>query len=93
MRVFKAIRLLRILRPLRVISRNQGLKVAVQALLLAIPNIGNVLIISLLFFIIFAIICVNFFKGQFAYCYNTNTDEYEFIINTLNGNLITNVHD
>ena len=92
-RALKAIRLLRILKPLRVISRNEGLKVAVQALLISIPNIGNVLIISLLFFIIFAIICVNFFKGQFFYCYNTNTDEYETIISSLNGNPINNQRD
>jgi hypothetical protein len=67
LRVFKVLRLLRLLRPLRVISRNQGLKVAVQALLMAIPNIGNVLIISGLFFIIFAIIGVNLLKGELSY--------------------------
>ena len=55
---------------------------------MAIPNIANVLIISLLFFLIFAIICVNFFKGKFSYCYNTNEGETETIISSLNGNSI-----
>lgn len=63
LKIFKVFRLLRILRPLKVIARNEGLKVAIQALLLAIPNILNVTIISILFFLIFGIIGVNYFKG------------------------------
>ena len=39
---------------------------------MAIPNIVNVIVISLLFFIIFGIIGVNYFKGAFYSCY---TDE------------------
>ena len=35
---------------------------------MAIPNIMNVLLIAILFFLIFAIIGVNFFKGIFYYC-------------------------
>ena len=63
LKIFKVFRLLRILRPLKVIAKNEGLKVAIQALLLAIPNILNVTIITLLFFLIFGIIGVNYFKG------------------------------
>ena len=66
--IFKALRLLRVLRPLRMISKNEGLKISIQALLKALPSIGNVSIISLLFFLIFGIIGVNYFKGQFFYC-------------------------
>jgi len=65
LRVLKVLRLLRVLRPLRVISKNQGLKVAIQALFLALPNIINVTIISILFFLIFGIIAVNYFKGTY----------------------------
>jgi len=36
---------------------------------MAIPNIFNVIIISLLFFLIFGIIGVNYFKGAFFYCH------------------------
>lgn len=66
--VFKAIRVLRLLRPLRVIQRNEGLKVAVQALFMAIPNILYVSVIACLFFAIFGMTGVNMFKGKFYSC-------------------------
>lgn len=66
--IIKILRLLRVLRPLRIISRNRGLKIGIQALIQAIPDIVNLIIISCLFFIIFAIIGVNYFKGTFYYC-------------------------
>lgn len=64
----KIFRLLRILRPLRVASKNKGLRIGIQALLVAIPRLFNVTIISLLFFIICGIIGVNYFKGTFYTC-------------------------
>ena len=64
----KIFRLLRILRPLRVVSKNKGLRIGIQALLVAIPRLFNVTIISLLFFIICGIIGVNYFKGTFYTC-------------------------
>ena len=64
----KALRILRVLRPLRVISRNEGLKVAVQCLFNAIPGIVNVLVIEMLFFMLFGIFGTNYFKGTFFYC-------------------------
>ena len=70
----KALRAIRALRPLRVASRNEGLKIAIQALLASIPPIGNVLIISLLFLLIFAILGVNFFKGAYYYCQTDYSD-------------------
>jgi voltage-dependent calcium channel T type alpha-1G len=62
------IKMVRIVRALRIISRNDGLKVAVKALMLAVPNISNVTVIMLLFFMIFGIVSVSFFKGKFFYC-------------------------
>jgi hypothetical protein len=35
---------------------------------MAVPNIFNVIIVSALFFVIFGIIGVNYFKGQFYNC-------------------------
>lgn len=35
---------------------------------MSIPDIFNVLIISLLFFLVFGIFSVNYFKGAFYYC-------------------------
>lgn len=68
LKIVKIFRLLRVLRPLRVISRNKGLRIGIQALFRAIPNIFNVLVITLLFFTIFSIIGVNYFKGAFYSC-------------------------
>ena len=60
--------MLRVLRPLRMISRNEGLKLAVESLINAIPSIINALVIALLFFILFGIFGTNYFKGKFFYC-------------------------
>ncbi len=65
LKIFKA---LRVVRPLRLISRNKGLKVAVKALAQAIPNIINVSVITMLFFLIFGIIGISYFKGKFYSC-------------------------
>ncbi len=61
--IFKAIRMIRILRPLRMISRNQNLKKVVQSLIMAIPDIFNVMVISALFFMLFGILGVTYFSG------------------------------
>ena len=66
----KTIKIFRILRILRLIGRNEQLKVAVRALLLAAPNVGNITVIMLLFFLIFGVIAVSYFKGKLYYCEN-----------------------
>ena len=67
---FKVVKTFRILRSLRLISKNEGLKVAVRALLFAIPNILNITVIMILFFFIFGIICMSYFKGKMYSCSN-----------------------
>ena len=52
----KSLRILRILRPLRLISRNEGLKVAITSLFNSIPSIINLQIIVLFFIFLFAIL-------------------------------------
>jgi hypothetical protein len=64
----KILRLVRVLRPLRMISRNPGLKIAVMSILYAFPPIKNVLVVSLLFLLLFAILFTTFFKGLFYRC-------------------------
>lgn len=64
----KALRALRALRPLRTISRAEGLKLIVDALLRAIPALGNVIMVSGLFIFIFSIISINLFKGLLYKC-------------------------
>lgn len=76
----KVIKILRVARPLRLISRNKGLKVAIKALAQAIPSIANVTIITLLFFLIFGIISISYFKGKFYFCNTTSVDVTAFFI-------------
>lgn len=61
-------RLLRSLRPLRVINRAPGLKLVVQTLLSSLRPIGNIVLICCTFFVIFGILGVQLFKGAFYYC-------------------------
>lgn len=67
LRVFK---MFRILRVLRLIGRNDSLKVGMQALIYAIPNMFNVAVIMLFFFLIFGILFVSYFKGKLFKCIN-----------------------
>jgi hypothetical protein len=71
----KILRVLRVLRPLRMISRNPGMKIAIQSLINAIPDIGNVMVVSLLFILLFSILGTNFYKGKFYYCHADNIPE------------------
>lgn len=61
----KALRAFRALRPLRVISRNEGLQIVVNTLFASLPALKNVMMVTGLILLIFAIMGVNFFKGQF----------------------------
>jgi hypothetical protein len=60
MRGFRA---LRALRPLRMISKDEGMKTIVNSLLKAIPSLFNVALINILFFVVFGILGVQIFKG------------------------------
>lgn len=62
LRIFKMFRILRIL---RLVGRNESLKVGLKALLFAFPNMMNVTIIMLFFFLNFGILLVSYFKGKF----------------------------
>jgi len=72
----KPMRTIRILRPLRMISRYPELKLVVDALMTSVPETLNVLVISCLFLLIFAIFGVNYLKGTFNSC---NTDDCPLI--------------
>ncbi|KAI8789145.1 sodium channel protein 1 brain-like isoform X1 [Biomphalaria glabrata] len=73
--VFRSLRTLRSLRPLRAISRWQGMKIVVNALMNAIPAIINVFLVCMVFWLIFSIMGVQFFKGKFFKCVNKTTGE------------------
>ena len=74
--ILKIFRMLRVLRPLRFLKRNLGLKTQVLSLIKAVPGISNLLQISALIFFIFSIQAVSLFKGTFYYCDTVNVPEY-----------------
>jgi hypothetical protein len=69
---FKIIRLVRLFRPLRVISKNENLKLSIQALIVSVPAIASLLLIVSLIIFIFAIIGVNLLKGKSFFCNTQN---------------------
>ena len=84
----KILRLLRVLRPLRVISRNKGLKIGIQALFMAVPSLVNVTIVTMFFFLIFGTIGVNYLKGTFYSCW-MGTLEPLYLQNNINSYVST----
>jgi len=73
----KALRILKILRPLRLIARDKNLKVAITALGRSIPNIVRLQVIVLFFVFLFAILQTTLFSGQF---YSCDTDHLDLSI-------------
>ncbi|CAM9574083.1 unnamed protein product, partial [Ectocarpus sp. 8 AP-2014] len=70
----RSLRTLRALRPLRMINRAPGLKIVLNALFAAIPDVLNVAAVCFMFFIIFAILGVNYFKGILMSCQGEEFD-------------------
>ncbi len=66
-------KLLRTLRPLRIITRNEDMKIMVTSLAQSFLGIFNVLIICLCVFLMFAILGMNLLQGKLNYC-NTQGD-------------------
>jgi len=64
----KSLRMLRILRPLRLIARNRGLKLAIITLINSIPDIANMLMIVLFFLVLIGILSTTLFCGKFYSC-------------------------
>jgi len=69
LKALRTIRAFRALRPLRVLKRNKGMKVSVVCVLRCIPAAVNVGIVCFLFFAIFGVLGVQFFKGRFYACW------------------------
>jgi hypothetical protein len=64
----KTLRSLRALRPLRTIQRLPGMRLVVAVLFECTPVFINICFVVLFFFTVFAIMGVQFFKGQFWSC-------------------------
>ena len=79
MSFIRGFRALRALRPLRVVSKNEGIKTVVNSLLESIPALLNVLLIVLLFLLVFGILGIQLFKGQLGRCSEDNEQTAEAI--------------
>ena len=64
----KIIKLLRALRPLRIISKNLNMKVIISALGDSLTGLFNILIIIIMVFCMFAILGMNLLAGKLNYC-------------------------
>ena len=64
----KIVKMFRVIRVFRLLGKNEGLQLAVKALISALPEIISVTFIALFFFLVLGIIAVSYFKGEFYYC-------------------------
>ena len=70
LKTLKSLRTVRVLRPLRVIKRHPGLKIAVVCLISSLPAMGNVAVVVLVWFSMWAMFGVQLFKGKLYRCYD-----------------------
>ncbi|PNH09896.1 Sodium channel protein type 5 subunit alpha [Tetrabaena socialis] len=78
LRVLRALRVSRgwgALRPLRAANRFAGLRVVVNTLFAVLPSMLNVALVCMLFYVIFAILSVNLFKGELYGCVDRGSGE------------------
>ena len=90
----KALRALRALRPLRTIKRAPGLRVVVDALLACMPSFVNISIVSFIFYLVFAIMGVQFWAGKFWTCNDMSVNNVTQCIGTYtdeNGDTVARV--
>ncbi|CAD8071678.1 unnamed protein product [Paramecium sonneborni] len=64
----KILRVIRVLRPLRLIVRNEDLKMSINALFNSLSQMMNIALVCLIFFLLFGIFGVTQFKGSYYYC-------------------------
>ena len=64
----KSVKLLRVLRPLKLVNRVPALKAVFDCVVTSLKNVMNILIVYVLFLLIFAMVGVQLFNGKFFYC-------------------------
>lgn len=52
------------MRPLRIISRNEGLKIALNSIIRSLENVFQLTLITFIIFTLFAVFAVNILKGK-----------------------------
>ena len=82
----KALRILKILRPLRMIAKNRQLKLSIISLGRSIPKIVRLQVIVIFFVFLFAILQTTIFSGSFNYC---STDHLELTAFQTEQNIVT----
>lgn len=63
-----ALRVLRALKPLRLLTRSAGMRLVFKSVTMSLMSMANVSIVCILFFLIFAILGVQLFEGRFYRC-------------------------
>ncbi|CAK9057472.1 unnamed protein product [Durusdinium trenchii] len=64
----KGVRILRAFRPLRIISRNQNLRVVAQTIFASLQDLFSLMVVALLFLLIFALFACSFLSGRMYHC-------------------------
>jgi hypothetical protein len=77
--IFKILRVFRVLRPLRLVSRSDSLKIAINALVLSLPKLGNLFLVSLVFYVMYGVLGTNIFKGAYYSCNISTVGNYTII--------------
>lgn len=62
------LRIIKVLRPLRIINRYAAIRKLITVLFISMPNILAILFISSIFYFVFSIVFVNLLKGQLYNC-------------------------
>ena len=83
-KALRSLRALRALKPLRVVRRYPGLRLVVNAIFRAMPRIANVVLVTMLFFVIFAIVGVQNFMGALRVCNDESIDIRSACVGTFN---------
>jgi len=59
----KVFRLLRVLRPFKLITKSRGLRLAIDSLLKSIPTMINLFIVIMILYLLFGVFLVSYLKG------------------------------
>ncbi|KAJ0394815.1 hypothetical protein P43SY_008600 [Pythium insidiosum] len=73
----RVVRAGRVLRPLRVLSRNQEMKSILRAVAHSLPQVGNVFALCSLVYIIFGVVGRSIFSGKFYACNDADVTRLE----------------
>lgn len=75
----KVLSIFKMLRVIRIIARNKGMKLALKTLAYALPNLLTVGVINFIFYLICAIFMLTFKKGELHYCYEKHLEEFPYM--------------